>query len=383
MVLLQQEHFLCENKDVDVLMYQIGGKFFFNATVVWRNFGSPTTFELKNYLRTQSTRKLIVDMYGKLNGFEKLLIEINKLGRGDLKSPQELQESNTFFKGTYRLSEELEKDFIFTKSHDIKNGGTFLCYKLFVDYCMHLSTALKSLVIDTFEEFGDIVRLKGHDKIDALQRKIDAEKANLPTFKSKVVAPEIREEVKARTKALQRAIYDLYYTATEKPKRNMYSHIHNRVNSNLFGMTSENMQKLIALSQTSRVLIRDYMTEKAIRLLEQVEAAVYVVLVDWYEANIQPNLNQLNTILDRACDSALSLAFLIKNDFHLLQNAIERDYDLLVKNADCVKDLGVVPRPDEVCEKTKLIPITNATKQLVSEIPKRDNKGMSEQLTLF
>ncbi len=407
MVLLQQEHFLCESKDVDVLMYQINGKVFFNATKVWRNFGSPSSLEFSDYLRTESARKLMIQMYGNLKGFDKLLLEINALLKGgkippfskaktnahnffdSTKTIDDLEVSNEiaiFLQATLqirlnKLNPEFEKDFV----HVIKgrSGGTFLCYDLFLDYCTHLSTQLKLQVFETFKKFGDLNNLKGQPLIDSLQRKIDEEKAKLPAFTSQVAPIFVREEVKGRTKSLQRSIQNMYYLSDKKPNRNMYSYIHNQVNINLFGMSSNNMQKLIALSESSKTLIRDCMTEKAIRLLEQVEAALYVFLTDCYEADIYVTLEKLNEMLSNTCSSVKSLAFLVKKDFHLLQNAIERDYDLLVKNADCVKDLGVVPRPDEICEKTKLVPITNATKQLVSEMPKRDNKGMSEQLTLF
>jgi hypothetical protein len=254
---------------------------------------------------------------------------------------------------------------------------------LFLDYCTHLSTQLKLQVFETFKKFGDLNNLEGQPLIDSLQRKLDAEKAKLPAFTSQVAPVFVREEVKGRTKSLQRSIQNMYYSNDKKPNRNMYSYIHNQVNINLFGMSSENMQKLITLSESSKTLIRDCMTEKAIRLLEQVEAALYVFLTDCYEADIYVTLEKLNEMLSNTCSSVKSLAFLVKKDFHLLQNAIERDYDLLVKNADCVKDIGVVPRPDEICEKTKLIPVTNATKQLANEIPKIEKKEISKQLSLF
>ncbi len=406
MVVLKREHFLCEGRDVDVLMYQINGKVFFNATGVWKGFGCPSSLEFSEYLRTESARRLMLQMYGNLNGFDKLLLEINTLIKGgkippfkkatskahSSLNPTEMpgvfegdNELAVFLQATLqirlnKLNPEFEKDFV----HVIKgrNGGTFLCYDLFLDYCTHLSTQLKLQVFETFKKFGDLNKLEGEDLSNALRKRAEDIETKLPTFTPKVVSPEVRGEVKARTRALQRAIYDLYYTSAEKPQRNMYSHIHNRVNSNLFGMTSESMQKLIALSQASKLLIRDYMTEKAIRLLEQVEAAVYVFLVDCYEAKIKPDLPRLNAVLDRACESALSLAFLIKNDFHLLQNAIERDYDLLVKNADCVKGVGVVARPDEICEKTALVPMAASPKRLQEEIGKKE-KTSKRQLELF
>lgn len=378
--LLQKEQFFCENKDIEVLMYQVNGEPFFNATKVWKGFGSPSKLEFSEYLRTDSARKLMIQMYSDLNGYDELLKEINSLTKGGFNPPFNLTSTlsengqefigfsdvDSFLQATSQIrlkqfNPKFESNFVHTTKG--RNGSTFLCYDLFLDYCTHLSTQLKLYVFKTFRKFGDLTKLEGKDLVDALQRKADEARANLPTFTSEVVSPMVRGEVKARTKALQRAIYDLYYTSHEKPKRNMYSHIHNQINSNLFGMTSENMQKLIALSETNtKTLIRDYMTEKAIRLLEAVEAKVYVFLVDCFKAKITPDLQKLNMVLSQACSSALDFAFLIKDDFHLLQNAIERDYDLLVKNADCVKDKGVIARPDEICAKTDLIPLTNASK---------------------
>lgn len=404
MVLLQQEHFLCENKDVDILMYQINGKVFFNATKVWKDFGSPNTSSLDIYLRTDSAKKLMIQMWGNLKGFDELINEINNLSQNlfekgfkfktsistkstkSAKVFEPFQDIDSFLVSTNmvrlkKFDPQLEEGFV----HSIKGaqGATFLCYDLFLDYCTHLSTQLKLQVFETFKKFGDLNNLEGQPLIDSLQRKLDAEKAKLPAFTSQVAPVFVREEVKGRTKSLQRSIQNMYYSNDKKPNRNMYSYIHNQVNINLFGMSSENMQKLITLSESSKTLIRDCMTEKAIRLLEQVEAALYVFLTDCYEADIYVTLEKLNEMLSNTCSSVKSLAFLVKKDFHLLQNAIERDYDLLVKNADCVKDIGVVPRPDEICEKTKLIPVTNATKQLANEIPKIEKKEISKQLSLF
>lgn len=407
MILLKQEHFLCESKDVDILMYQINGKAFFNATKVWQNFGCPDTFELNNYLRTDSPKRLMLQMYGNLNGFDKLFKEINTLHKtvsgsvlktkakpssnGDRNTQtsqnKEIEDIETFLQivtktRLKKFASHFEDGFV----HSVKgkNASTFLCYDLFLDYCTHLSTQLKLQVFETFKRFGDLTKLEGQSLIDALQRKLDEEKSKLPTFTSQAVSRFVREEVKEKTKHLQQSIQDVFHSSAPPSKEgNMYAYIHDEINTKLFGANSSKMHKIIELQKSSRIKLRDCMTDKAIRLLEQVESAVYVFLSDCYANTITPSLEELDSVIEESCNAALSVARRIKDSFLILQNAIERDYDLLVKNADCVKDLGVVPRPDEVCEKTKLIPITNATKQLVSEIPKRNNKGMSEQLTLF
>jgi hypothetical protein len=396
MILLKQEHFLCESKDVDILMYQINGKAFFNATKVWQNFGCPEVLAIDVYLRTDSPRKLMLQMYGNSNGFDKLLNEINMLsqnlvkqgfkfrGLASSKAPNDV-ESFLASTNTFRLKKfasHFEDGFV----HSVKgkNASTFLCYDLFLDYCTHLSTQLKLQVFETFKRFGDLTKLEGQSLIDALQRKLDEEKSKLPTFTSQTVSRFVREEVKEKTKNLQQSIQDVFHSSAPPSKEgNMYAYIHDEINTKLFGANSSKMHKIIELQKSSRIKLRDCMTDKAIRLLEQVESAVYVFLSDCYANTITPSLEELDSVIEESCNAALSVARRIKDSFLILQNAIERDYDLLVKNADCVKDLGVVPRPDEICEKTKLIPITNATKQLVSEIPKRDNKCMSEQLTLF
>lgn len=384
-------------------MYQINGKVFFNATKVWQKFDCPDALNLDAYLRTDSARKLMLQMYGDLKGFEELTTEINILfqnlvkqgfkfrGSKPSQTPKDIEgflaATNTF--RLKKFAPHFEADFV--QSVKGAQGGTFLCYDLFLDYCTHLSTPLKLQVFETFKKFGDLTKLEGQALIDALQRKADTERAKLPKFISQVAPTFVREEVKGRTKALQKAIQDMYYSSEEKPNRNMYSHIHNQINMDLFGMSSKNMQKLIALSESSKVLIRDCMTHKAIRLLEQVEAALYVFLTDCRDAGIFVPIEKLNTMLSYTCASVKSLAFLVKSDFHLLQNAIERDYDLLVKNADCVKDVGVVPRPDEICEKGSLMSIPSTVETLgitrrtdsSKSSPSQNKRKGDLQLSLF
>lgn len=412
MTLLRQEHFLCESKDVDIFVYQINGKLFFNATKVWRNFDSPSSLEFSEYLRTESARKLMIQMYGNLHGFDKLLLEINSLGKGGKippfrkttsKTQNPLKSTNVsddfegideiaiFLQATLqirlnKLNPEFEKDFV----HVVKgrNGATFLCYDLFLDYCTHLSTQLKLQVFETFKKFGDLTKLEGQSLIDALQRKIEVEKSKLPTFTSQIASKVVREEVKEKTKNLHQAIQDVFHVAVPPTKEyNMYAYIHDEINTKLFGASSATMYKIMEIKNKSK--LRDYMTDKAIRLLEQVESSIYVFLSDCYDAKIVPPSAKLKMVIESSCNSALSIARLIKDDFLILQKAVERDYDLLVKNADCVKNVGVVARPDEICEKTQLIPKSNDSKRLVDEKMDRkektiklENRQTSTQLSL-
>jgi flagellar basal body rod protein FlgG len=385
MILLKQEHFLCENKDVDIWMYQINGKAFFNATKVWKNFGSPDTLSLDIYLRTDPARKMMLKMYSNLKGFDKLFNEINTLTQNlstkgfkskasDLSESTEKTEVNEFeyvrefltLTHMIRLKQfnpEFEDGFIHATKG--KYGSTFLCYNLFLDYCTHLSTQLKIQVFETFEKFGDLTKLEGQDLIDALQKKLDDAIAKLPTHTSQVVSPLIRNKVKGKTKDLHEAIQNVYYLDSQlNTQGNMYAYIHDQINAKLFGATSAKMHQAIELRKTSKVKLRDCMTDKAISLLEQVESAVFVYLNDCITDDFVPSLDDLDSVIIDAANGALFNARRRKDNFLILQNAIEREYDLLVKNADCVKDVGVVPRPDEICEKNHLIPMTTAPKNL-------------------
>lgn len=412
MTLLRQEHFLCESKDVDIFVYQINGKLFFNATKVWQNFGSPDVLALDVYLRNESAKKLMIQMYGNLQGFDKLLNEINDLSQNlsmkgfkfTTKKPIEnskkskvakvfepFEDTESFLTATHmirlkKIGIQFEDGFV----HSTKGaqGATFLCYDLFLDYCTHLSTQLKLQVFETFKKFGDLTKLEGQSLIDALQRKIEVEKSKLPTFTSQIASKVVREEVKEKTKNLHQAIQDVFHVVVPPTKEyNMYAYIHDEINTKLFGASSATMYKIMEIKNKSK--LRDYMTDKAIRLLEQVESSIYVFLSDCYDAKLVPPSAKLKMVIESSCNSALSIARLIKDDFLILQKAVERDYDLLVKNADCVKNVGVVARPDEICEKTQLIPKSNDSKRLVDEKMDRkektiklENRQTSTQLSL-
>jgi len=387
MVLLQQEHFLCENKDVDVLMYQINGKVFFNATNVWKNFGSPDVNSLDVYLRTDSAKKIMLQIYGNLKGFDELLNEINNLSQNLVKQGFKFRASNptkatqsakafepfkdleSFLAATNSLrlkkfDPQLENGFV----HSIKGaqGATFLCYDLFLDYCTHLSTQLKLEIFETFKKVGNLSQLEGKALADVLQKKAADALSKLSPYTPQVVSTIVREEVKEKTKNLHQSIQNVYHLYVPPTKENnMYAYIHDQINTNLFGATSIKMHKVIELQRNSSVKLRDCMTDKAIRLLEQVESSVHVFLSDCYDDNAMPSLDELDSVIKEACAAALSVARRRKDDFLLLQLAVERDYDLLVKNADCVKNVGVIARPHEICEKADLIAL-NPSVQLLT-----------------
>jgi len=416
MIFLQKEHFLCEDKDVDVLMYQIAGKVYFNATVVWKNFGSPEAFSLDVYLRTDPAKKLMLQMLSNLKGFDELLNEINNLSQNLVEQGFKFRASSPTkaSKNSKRFEpfKDLEGFLVATNSlrlkkiaphfedgfvHSVKGaqGATFLSYDLFLDYCTHLSTQLKLQVFETFKKFGDLAKLEGKDLAEALQKKAADELAKLPTFTSQVVSKVVREEVKEKTKNLQQSIQDVFHSASPPSKDgNMYAYIHDQINAKLFGTRSAKMHKIIELQKSSRIKLRDCMTDKAIRLLEQFESAVYVFLSDCYEDSTIPSLDELDSVIEESCNAALSVARRRKDHFLVLQHAIERDYDLLVKNADCVKDLGVVSRADEVCDKANLVALVPATKRLLStgsknkakqitSVKQKQNEQVNLQLPLF
>ncbi len=399
MVLLQQENFLCENKNVDVLMYKINGKFFFNATIVHKSFGAPSSLEFSEYLRTESARRLMLQMYGNLNGFDKLSLEINTLTKGGKIPPftkttskahnssnsnkmsDDLERNNEiaiFLQATLqirlnKLNPEFEKDFVYVVKG--RNGATFLCYDLFLDYCTHLSTQLKLQVFETFKKFGDLNNLEGKALADALQKKAIDVLAKLPPYTPQVVSTIVREEVKEKTKNLHQSIQNVYHTyAPPTRDYNMYMYIHDQINKKLFGATSISMHKVIELQKNSSVKLRDCMTDKAIRLLEQVESSIHVFLSDCHDDNVIPPLDELNSVIEESCASALSIARRRKDDFLLLQLAIERDYDLLIKNADCVKNIGVIARPNEFCDKGSLLELNTSIKLLAITKQKASKK---------
>ena len=106
----------------------------FSATQLWKMVGSPKGFRPVEYLRLESTQRFIASEYTETHlSIENQGLSVKRCGSAPF-IPDSICK---VFRG--------------------RNGGTYMEHKLLLDYAQWLSPEIKSMVLDTFIEYGLIM----------------------------------------------------------------------------------------------------------------------------------------------------------------------------------------------------------------------------------
>ncbi len=156
---VREEIFPCGKEEgIKVLVYQINGRKFYNATHIWKSLtgglikNSPTA-----YLRKRLARQMIVGLYKHMHK--------------DALSPEQTQ--------GLKWNTEMQSMFVFAHELEDRSFEYFFTYDLFLDYCLTMSAKLKLAVFDCAGQFGGLISLNGQDLVTALEEEMAAEEEKL------------------------------------------------------------------------------------------------------------------------------------------------------------------------------------------------------------
>jgi len=149
---LRQDFLPCKEGDIEVLVYEINGKEFYNATHIWKVSGEPQKNSPRLYLDLKSAKEMVVCMYREMHKKTISQEQASKL----------------------RWNTDIQNHFVFIQELDDGSFEYFFAYSIFLDYCTIISTQLKLAVFECIRTFGSFTNLEGKDLVNAFEAKIDA-----------------------------------------------------------------------------------------------------------------------------------------------------------------------------------------------------------------
>lgn len=148
---LRQDFLPCKGGDIEVLVYEINGKEFYNATHIWEASGKPKKESPSSYLDLKSAREMVVCMYREMNKKAISQEQASKL----------------------RWNTDIQNHFVFIQELEDGSFEHFFAYSIFLDYCTTVSTRLKLAVFECIRNFGSFANLEGKDLVNAIEAKIE------------------------------------------------------------------------------------------------------------------------------------------------------------------------------------------------------------------
>ena len=231
----------------------------FSATQLWKMMGEEDRHAPRRYLRLESTHRFIASEYPETH----LSIENQGL-------PVKTARSGCFVPDTI------------SKVFRGRNGGTYMEKKLLLDYAQWLSPEIKSMVLDTFIEYGQIMAEQDpNKKAKALIEKgFDA----AVDLKTEGAAPEeTQEEIFENIRRTYSVATRKYFTAqlevitgrrmVDSPElRKFVAHITDRLYAHILGDSTRGLRKGLGLSKHSTP--RDAMNDNYLFAISYTEKSV-------------------------------------------------------------------------------------------------------------
>jgi len=250
----------------------------FSATQLWKLMGSPKSLRPVEYLRLEATKRFIQSEYPK----EDVSVENNELSVKKCRSSL------------------LNKDSIY-KTYRGRNAGTYMEKKLLLDYAQWLSPAIKSMVLETFIEYGQIAMEKDPDK----KAKMLIEKGFDTIVDLKVDGQTPQETEDEKFESLKRALAIASrkkFTAelevvtgkrmVDSPElRNYVAYITDRLYVHVLGDTTKGLRKGLGLG-THRTP-REAMNETYITVIHFVETAIVRYLRQHKEKSTKKGIEEV------------------------------------------------------------------------------------------
>ena len=234
----------------------------FSATQLWKMMGGNKSHEPSQYLRLKSTRMFILSEYPESG----LSVENQGLPVTNCRSAVCIPDSicKTFRGGS------------------VAQRGTYMEKKLLLDYAQWLSPEIKSMVLDTFIEYGQImVEQDPNKKAKALIEKgFDA----AVDLKTEGAAPEeTQEEIFENIRRTYSVATRKYFTAqlevitgrrmVDSPElRKFVAHITDRLYAHILGDSTRGLRKGLGLSKHSTP--RDAMNDNYLFAISYTEKSV-------------------------------------------------------------------------------------------------------------
>ena len=278
---------------------------FYNATSIYRTLDLPASQEPDKWLRLNDTKQFMLQNTDKINPLKK-----------------EVEKQKLFYSSRMvRLPKEIESAFTYQVKG--RNGGTYMRKELFLKYMAHLDKKLEWEIIQTFVKYGHLEKLDPAKKTDALlnlteQAVADGIQQNTGSNPSKA-RTLARFDGMVKQRSLNQILCSILGTHglmsdkvfAEEFLRKVYLAIY----QTCFNQAKDEMLELL---ERKSGLIRDFMSDDALDVLNAAETMIQVKLSIAKRSKVNLTWDFMHSVIVESCQDAIQIPFRYKQQIDLL-----------------------------------------------------------------
>ena len=311
-----------KNKQIDIdLKQDVNGtpnsiKLLLNATQIFKALDLPPSQEPDKWLRLNDTKHFIIANSTRLS------------------EDARKEELSTLFYSNHtkrmkRLAPMIEDEFTIQQKGRI--GGTFMVKELFLKYMAYLDKDLEWKILEVFSKYGHLDRLKGNAKTHAILE-IAANSVS-DTIEQNTKIKPTKERTLARLDGMvkQRSLVQILcsilcnqgFIKDKELSEEFFRRVYIGIYEGCFGQTKEDILELL---ERKSGLIRDYMSDDALDILNMAETTIHVQLSLAKRAGIDISWDFIyETIID-SCKIASSIPFKYTDKINFLHREPNRKF---------------------------------------------------------
>jgi hypothetical protein len=294
---------------------------FYNATTVFKALDLPPSQEPDKWLRSNDTKAFILTNCTKLNPDVKTE-QLNKL----FYQPTQISKQKARMT---RLPQEIESEFTFQVKG--RSGGTYMIKELFLKYMAYLDKDLEWQVIEAFFKYGHLDKLSGDQKTRAfldlaansVTDTLEKATGEKPTKERTLARLDGMVKQRSLTQILCSILFDYGFIRDKELAENFFRKVYIGIYETCFGQNKEEMLELL---ERKSGLIRDFMSDDALDILNMAETTIHVQLSLAKRAGVPISWDFIyDTILD-SCKIASTLSFKYTDHIPFLHRAANKKF---------------------------------------------------------
>jgi hypothetical protein len=297
---------------------------FYNATSIFKGLDLPPSQEPDKWLRAYDTKQFMVKNCDKINPLTKDVQMQNLFNQASSDGQGRME----------RLSRDIEQHFTFQIRG--RTGGTYMRKELFLKYASYLDKHLEWCILDVFQKYGHLERLKGEEKVSALldvatnemEEVITSNTGNKPQKQRTLARLDGMIKQKALQQILATLICDLGIIRDNTFTENFFRDVYNSIYIGCFG---QDKYSILDLLERKTGLIRDFMSDDALDILSTAESLIQARLNSAKRAGIQMDLRFIKKVVFECCKIASGIPFDYKKEMAFLTREPNKKFKKRIK----------------------------------------------------
>jgi hypothetical protein len=228
-----------------------------------------------------------------------------------------------------RLPESIESEF--TTQTRGRTGGTFMVKELFIKYMAFLDKELEWKILDIFSKYGHLQGLSRSSKTHALLElaaesvsdTIEHSTGHKPTRERTLARLDGMVKQRSLTQILCSILFNQGFIKDKELSEDFFRRVYIGIYEGCFGQTKEEMLELL---ERKSGLIRDFMSDDALDILNMAETTIQVKLSLAKRAGIDISWDFIYQVIIESCQLATSIPFKYTEQIHFLHREPNRKF---------------------------------------------------------